>query len=278
MVYYWTKACLWPILKLAIGNYFLITCQIVLKRTLISIYMIFMGLVFLKIDRAWKMKKLLKHEMFFILWHIIFHVFFLSILISTICIDLNTFSWTSGKFLFYANWRKWKYILLMVFYRLYALNNNSWYGYFTRSLVLYVCFVDRWLPFVLFLLAIVLFFLPRFKDIVLLRDVFSYWPSYRSEACCIGLRRSRTPIQQTDWGPITIGQYEKHHVMIPLLINQSNISRDFSLRLSKRVADSDLAVIGLTGIGPIRKISVLDWFFPYWPNESFYIVLTDLII
>jgi hypothetical protein len=25
------------------------------------------------------------------------------------------------------------------------------------------------------------------------------------------------------------GQYEKHHVMIPLLINQSNISRDFSL-------------------------------------------------
>jgi hypothetical protein len=48
--------------------------------------------------------------------------------------------------------------------------------------------------------------------------------------------------------------------MIPLLINQSNISRDFSLRLSKRLADSDLAVIGLTGIGPIRKISVLDWF------------------
>ena len=59
------------------------------------------------------------------------------------------------------------------------------------------------------------------------------------------------------------GQYEKHHVMIPLLINQSNISRDFFLRLSKRLADSDLAVIGLTGIGPIRKISVLDWFLPY---------------
>jgi hypothetical protein len=48
--------------------------------------------------------------------------------------------------------------------------------------------------------------------------------------------------------------------------------------LSKRLVDSDLAVIGLTGIGPIRKISVLDWFFPYWPNESFYIVLTDLTI
>jgi hypothetical protein len=147
MVYYWTKECLWPILKLAIGNYFLITCQSVLKRTLISIYMIFMGLVFLKIDRAWKMKNIIKHEMFFILWHIIFHVFFLPILISTICIDLNTFSWTSGKFLFYTNWRKWKYILLMVFYRLYALNKNSWYGYFTRSLVLYVCFVDRCLSF-----------------------------------------------------------------------------------------------------------------------------------
>ena len=65
--------------------------------------------------------------------------------------------------------------------------------------------------------------------------------------------------------------------MIPLLINQSNISRDFSLQLSKCLADSDLVVIGLTGIGPIRKISVLDWSVPYWPDESFYIVLTDLI-
>jgi hypothetical protein len=36
----------------------------------------------------------------------------------------------------------------------------------------------------------------------------------------------------------------------------TDISRDFSLRLSKRLADSDLAVIGRTGIGPIRKISV----------------------
>jgi hypothetical protein len=65
--------------------------------------------------------------------------------------------------------------------------------------------------------------------------------------------------------------------MIPLLINQSNISRDLSLQLSICLADSDLVVIGLTGIGPIRKISVLDWFLPYWPNESLYIVLTDLI-
>jgi hypothetical protein len=38
--------------------------------------------------------------------------------------------------------------------------------------------------------------------------------------------------------------------MIPLLINQSNIFREFSLRLSKRLADSDLAVIGLTGKYP----------------------------
>jgi hypothetical protein len=60
--------------------------------------------------------------------------------------------------------------------------------------------------------------------------------------------------------------------------HQSNISRDFSLQLSKRLEDSDLAVIGLTGIGPMRKISVLNWFLSYWPNESFYIVLTDLII
>ena len=51
--------------------------------------------------------------------------------------------------------------------------------------------------------------------------------------------------------------------MIPLLINKSNISQNFSLQLSKRLADSDLAVIGLTGIGPIQKISVLDWFLPY---------------
>ena len=58
----------------------------------------------------------------------------------------------------------------------------------------------------------------------------------------------------------------------------TDISRDFSLRLSKRLADSDLAVIGRIEIVPIRKISVLDWFLPYWPNESFYIVLTDLII
>jgi hypothetical protein len=66
--------------------------------------------------------------------------------------------------------------------------------------------------------------------------------------------------------------------MIPLLINQSTISQDFSLQLSKRLTNSDLAVIGLAGIGPIGKISVLDWFLSYWPNESFYIVLTDLII
>jgi hypothetical protein len=66
-------------------------------------------------------------------------------------------------------------------------------------------------------------------------------------------------------------------VMIPLLINQSNISRDSSLQLSKCLADSDLVVIGLTGIGPIRKIRI-GLVLPYWPNESFYIVLTDLII
>ena len=42
--------------------------------------------------------------------------------------------------------------------------------------------------------------------------------------------------------------------MIPLLINQSNISRDFSLQLSKRLAEPDLAVIRPIRIGPIRKI------------------------
>ena len=58
----------------------------------------------------------------------------------------------------------------------------------------------------------------------------------------------------------------------------TDISRDLSLRLSKCLSDSDLAVIGPTGIGSMRKISVLDWFLPYWSNESVYIVLTDLII
>jgi hypothetical protein len=48
--------------------------------------------------------------------------------------------------------------------------------------------------------------------------------------------------------------------------------------LSKRLVDSDLGVIGRTGIGPIRKISVLDWFLSFWPNENIYIVLTDLTI
>jgi hypothetical protein len=53
--------------------------------------------------------------------------------------------------------------------------------------------------------------------------------------------------------------------MIPLLINQSNISQDFSLHLLKCLADSDLVVIGLTGIGPIWKISVLaQWKFLYY--------------
>jgi hypothetical protein len=52
----------------------------------------------------------------------------------------------------------------------------------------------------------------------------------------------------------------------------------WSTQLSKRLADSDLVVIELTRIGPIRKISVLDWFLPYWPNESFYIVYIGLVI
>jgi hypothetical protein len=41
------------------------------------------------------------------------------------------------------------------------------------------------------------------------------------------------------------------------------------LRLSKRLVDSDLAVIGMTGIGPIRKISVLDWFLRIGPMKVF---------
>jgi hypothetical protein len=37
--------------------------------------------------------------------------------------------------------------------------------------------------------------------------------------------------------------------MIPLLINQSNISRDFSLQLSKCLANSDLVVIVISYTG-----------------------------
>jgi hypothetical protein len=41
---------------------------------------------------------------------------------------------------------------------------------------------------------------------------FSYWPSYRSSVCCIGVRLRLRPIQQaSDLWP---GQYEKHHVII----------------------------------------------------------------
>ena len=31
-----------------------------------------------------------------------------------------------------------------------------------------------------------------------INQVISYWPSYRSEVCCIGPRRSRGPIQLTE--------------------------------------------------------------------------------
>ena len=88
--------------------------------------------------------------------------------------------------------------------------------------------------------------------IVLLRDVFH-----------IGLVIGSRP---ADRGPITrpIWKTSRNDT---LLINQSNISRDVSLQLSKCLADSDLVVIGLTGIGPIRKISILDWFLRIGPMK-----------
>ena len=41
---------------------------------------------------------------------------------------------------------------------------------------------------------------------------FSYWPSYRSSVCCIGIRLRLRPIQQAL--DLWLGQYEKHHVII----------------------------------------------------------------
>jgi hypothetical protein len=41
---------------------------------------------------------------------------------------------------------------------------------------------------------------------------FSYWPSYRSSVCCIGVRLRLRPIQQAS--DLLLGQYEKHHVII----------------------------------------------------------------
>jgi hypothetical protein len=41
---------------------------------------------------------------------------------------------------------------------------------------------------------------------------FSYWPSYRSSVCCIGLQLRLRPIQQAS--DLLLGQYEKHHVII----------------------------------------------------------------
>jgi hypothetical protein len=67
----------------------------------------------------------------------------------------------------------------------------------------------------------------------------------------------------TDKEPCKFAFNKRQNTNYSFGFNQSNISRDFSLQLSKRLADSDLAVIGLSGIGPIRKISVLDWFLPY---------------
>ena len=60
------------------------------------------------------------------------------------------------------------------------------------------------------------------------------------------------------------------------LQQRTSISRDFCLRFSKRLEDSDLVIIRLTGIGPIRRISVLDWFLSYCLNENCCIVLTNL--
>jgi hypothetical protein len=76
-------------------------------------------------------------------------------------------------------------------------------------------------------------------------------------------------------------EISKNKILISRCCNrQSCVLNNYATatQLSKCLADSDLVVFGLTGIGPIRKISVLDWFLPYWHNESFYIVLTDLII
>ena len=39
---------------------------------------------------------------------------------------------------------------------------------------------------------------PDMKDYNVINQVISYWPSYRSEVCCIGPRRSRGPIQLTE--------------------------------------------------------------------------------
>jgi hypothetical protein len=58
-------------------------------------------------------------------------------------------------------------------------------------------------------------------------------------------------------GPCTLlcpGVYNADKTAV-CVFNQSNISRDLSLQLSICLAESDLVVIGLTGIGPIRKIS-----------------------
>ena len=46
---------------------------------------------------------------------------------------------------------------------------------------------------------------------------FSYWPSYRSSVCCIGVRlRLRSTQQASD---LWLGQYEKHHLIISYYAN-----------------------------------------------------------
>ena len=50
---------------------------------------------------------------------------------------------------------------------------------------------------------------------------FSYWHSYRSSVCSIGLWMCLRPMQQAS--DLFLCQYEKHQVRIPLLISQSKI-------------------------------------------------------
>jgi hypothetical protein len=92
---------------------------------------------------------------------------------------------------------------------------------------------------------------------------FSYWPSYRFEACCIGLRHSRRPIHQTEdlinfdllafiWSNMSI-QYKNFH--------WANTAKTSPIRILPQCVNNivllrDVFHIGLV-IGP--RPAVLVW-------------------
>jgi hypothetical protein len=100
----------------------------------------------------------------------------------------------------------------------------------------------------------------------------SYWSSHRFEACCIGLRRSRTPIPQTeDWlsninyCPVTLpvhrgslSDFSWLHAVQPLVLLNCGESMFIHVFLSFFFAIV-LSVLRFTASDTFNYISVISW-------------------